>query len=56
MTRTIVVWLLTAWAALGTFMTIALIGHEREPIKPSTAVVSLVCSALMIWGVWYLWR
>lgn len=40
----------------GVLAQIASIGKERKPIEPPTAVLTLITSALMVWGIVYLWH
>lgn len=41
---------LVAYFAFSAAAAIALVGHERKPITPETAIVSVAASAALIWA------
>lgn len=41
---------LVAYFATSAAVTLALVGYERKPVKPETAIVSIAVSAALIWA------
>lgn len=44
-------WLLITWWIVGVLLTISLIGRERKPVTPATAVTVTIINALLIVGL-----
>ena len=44
-------WVLVVYLGFNALITIAMIGRDRDPLSPSTAVVVTIVSALLVTGI-----